>query len=132
MMPINTLIRSNFCGGDHAEIHAAAVIASNECYDSPASTPWDPEQLVHRTSRDATAALGAQCPCRHNAAAAGSHDRSTIQPETIPDDIVISTTQCGAAMGFYGAHSDRRFPLRAVRVALGAAPKRGQRTKDLP
>ena len=57
MMPVALLTESNFFGADNEELHQAAVIAWHECYDSLASTPLDPSELVRRMSIDKIAAL---------------------------------------------------------------------------
>ena len=57
MLPVALLTESNFFGTDNEGIHRAAVIAWHECYDSLASTPLDPSELVRRMSIDKIAAL---------------------------------------------------------------------------
>ena len=57
MMPVALLTESNFFGADNEELHQAAVTAWHECYDSLASTPLDPPELVRRMSIDKIAAL---------------------------------------------------------------------------
>ena len=57
MLPTALLARSSFFGTDNDELHKAAVAAWHECYESLASTPLDPSDLVSRVSRDKIAAL---------------------------------------------------------------------------
>ena len=57
MMPVALLTESNFFGADNDELHRAAIIAWHECYDSLASAPLDPSELVRRMSIDKIDAL---------------------------------------------------------------------------
>ena len=57
MMPVALLTESNFFGADNEELHQAGLIAWHECYDSLASTPLVPSELVRRMSIDKIAAL---------------------------------------------------------------------------
>ena len=78
MMPVALLTESNFFGAENEELHQAAIIAWNECYDSLASAPLDPSELVRRMSIDMIAAL--DCAEAFHEKMRGSTSPSTPYP----------------------------------------------------